>query len=212
MTDRDDYRTWDLGALRVRVPAEATLRMADPGAPFSGAVYFAFAHGSVRLSVFAAPRGGKLWPARAQEIATTRAELGDNVCSFNGEWGRELRISDAASTNWVIGVDGPRWMLLGRSTCDPRAGTELADTMRDMLRACVVFRGHEPLPVWTPLPLREPGSAGPRPETALSTAPYAGTVRLVLPEPRTPMADDRSPLRSGSGTPSHAPSGSPPAT
>ncbi|HEY9414720.1 MAG TPA: DUF3710 domain-containing protein [Pseudonocardia sp.] len=172
------------GPLRVQVPAEARPRLADPDARYSDAVFFDFPDGTVRLSVLAAPRGGGLWPERAEDIAAQRSGLGEQVHTQLGEWGPELRITDADAVNWVIGRDGPRWMLLGRSTCHHGARTDLADTMRTMIRTSAVSRGDEPLPVGTPLPLTgleertDPDDAGQR------ANPYSGALALRIPNPR----------------------------
>lgn len=189
--DLERYPEYDFGPLRVRVPAEAQLCMADPDAMYSDAAFFVFPDGKVRLSVLAAPRGGRLWPQRAEEIAAAQANLGADVQSYTGEWGQELKITDDGETNWVIGVDGPRWMLLGRSTCPVGAADDLSHTMRDMIRSSVVFRGNEPLPVRTPLLLREPGSFDADDLNEDRTeGPYAGVVTLILPKVEAPVAAD----------------------
>lgn len=180
--DLERYPEYDFGPLRVRVPVEARLRMADPDSLYSDAAFFVFPDGKVRLSVLAAPRGGHLWPERAEEIATMQANLGADVRAYTGEWGEELRITDDGETNWVIGVDGPRWMLLGRSTSPIGADAELVETMRDMIRRSVVYRGSEPLPVRTPLPLREPGTFDADSEDDRAETPYSGVVTLILPK------------------------------
>lgn len=189
--DLESCPEYDFGPLRVRAPAQAQLRMADPDEMYSDAAFFVFPDGKVRLSVLAAPRGGRLWPQRAEEIAAAQANLGADVRSYTGEWGQELQITDDGETNWVIGVDGPRWMLLGRSTCPVGAEDDLSHTMRDMIRSSVVFRGNEPLPVRTPLPLREPGSFDADDLTEDRTeGPYAGVVTLILPKVEAPVAAD----------------------
>nr|MBA2322600.1 DUF3710 domain-containing protein [Pseudonocardiales bacterium] len=142
----DQHPELDFGPLRVRVPAEAYLRMADD----NDAAYFIFPEGQVRLSLLAVPRGGRLWPDRAEQIATAQAARGADVTSVWGAWGRELRIVSNGETNWVIGVDGERWMLLGRATW-PAGGVEFVETMRGMISGSVVERGDEPLPALTPL-------------------------------------------------------------
>lgn len=189
--DLERYPEYDFGPLRVRVPADAQLRMADPDSLYSDAAFFVFPDGKVRLSVLAAPRGGRLWPERAEEIAAMQANLGADIRQHTGEWGQELQITDDGETNWVIGVDGPRWMLLGRSTSPVGADAYLAETMRDMIRSSVVFRGDEPLPVRTPLPLREPGTFEADEEREDRTeTPYSGVVTLILPKVQAPVAED----------------------
>jgi hypothetical protein len=181
----------DFGPLRVPVPAVARLRLSQPDARHSDAVYFEFPDGDVRLSVLAAPREGRLWPQRAEEIAADRAGAGEQVRAFSGEWGLELRITDATTTNWVIGLDGPRWMLLGRATSHRGAATDLLDTMRAMIRGSVVVRGDEPLPVRTPLPLHEPGRVTVADKVEQRANPYAGALSVRIPLARGPITDDR---------------------
>jgi hypothetical protein len=190
--DLERFPEYDFGPLRVRVPAEAQLRMADPDALYSDAAFFVFPDGTVRLSVLAAPREGRLWPERAEEIATMQANLGAGVRAYSGEWGQELQITDDGATNWVIGVDGPRWMLLGRSSCSDGVDGGLVETMRDMIRSSRVFRGNEALPARTPLPLRSPGTFDTEHEATDRTGstPYTGVITLVLPKIDAPVADD----------------------
>ena len=180
------------GPLRLRVPPQAKPRMSDPGRRYSDAVFFDFPDGFVRLSVLAAPRAGGLWLERAEEVAAERAGLGDRVRSFSGEWGPELRIVDAHSINWVIGMEGPRWMLLGRSTCHLGADNDLSDTLRAMMGASAVVRGDEPLPVRTPLPLSDPTSLAGGEEAAPSVGNrYRDAVSLRIPQARAPIPGER---------------------
>ena len=197
--DRDHCLEYDFGPLRVQVPAGARPRMADPDALYCDAVFFDFPDGTVRLSVLAAPREHRLWPERAEEIATAQASLGNQVRSFSGEWGRELQIIDATTMNWVIGLDGPRWMLLGRSTCrleadtdradSGRADSDLGETMRAMIRTSVVVRGDEPFPVRTPLPLKQRGGADAHDAPEQRVSPYSGAVTLIVPTVSAATAD-----------------------
>lgn len=193
----DHHIECDFGPLRVRVPTAAWPRMSDPDDRYSDAVFFDLPHGTVRLSVLAAPRAGGLWLERAEEIAAERARAGELVYAYGGEWGPELRITDATTTNWVIGREGPRWMLLGRATCEAGDGSAetgdgrvdgrvdgLADTMRAMMSASVVVRGDEPLPVRTPLPLTDPGASGAHQPVDAQASPYTGAMTLYIPSPR----------------------------
>lgn len=187
----DEFSTYsvvDFGPLRVPVPPDADVRMATEDAPFADAVFFDFPHGSIRLSVLAAPRTGGLWPERAEEIAGMQAGIGAQVSSVWGEWGRELHIVDDGEYNWVIGVDGARSMLLGRATWTGEAGWGLVDTMRTMLRLTRVERGDEPMPVRTPLPLRRPGSAVD--QASDDPGGYAAVVTMLTPPP--PEVDETS--------------------
>jgi hypothetical protein len=92
----------------------------------------------------------------------------------NGPFGPELRAqvnpsdgSTGLQPARFVGVDGPRWFLraifLGTSS-RPGPG---AERLESALRTLVVVRGHEALPVGTPLPLRLPQTdeASPAPES-----------------------------------------------
>lgn len=178
----------DFGPLRVKVPPEAQLRMSREDEVYSDAVFFDFPDGKIRLSVLAAPRSGRLWPERAEEIATSQARLGAQVSSVWGQWGRELHIADNGERNWVIGVDGSRCMLLGRATWPADNDPDLVETMRAMVRSSVVVRGTDPLPVRAPLALRRPGAV--EDEATERESPYSVPVQLVPASSVTTAADE----------------------
>lgn len=197
----DDFSTYpevDFGPLRVPVPPDAGVRMSVEDAQYADAVFFDFPNGSIRLSVLAAPRTGRLWPDRAEEIVGIQAGIGAQVSSVWGEWGRELHIVHEGEYNWVIGVDGVRSMLLGRATWVDESGWGLVDTMRTMIRHSRVQRGDEPMPVRTPLSLRRPGSAADQ-EATDDPAGYAAVVTMLTPPP--PEADEASEVDEAAETP-----------
>ncbi|MBV9313070.1 MAG: DUF3710 domain-containing protein [Pseudonocardia sp.] len=193
-----ESRELNFGPLRVWVPVGMQLRMANENGPISDAVFFTVPPGQVRLSVLAAPRSGRLWPDLAEEIASSQARLGAEVSSTWGEWGREVRIASDGELNWVIGIDGPRWMLLGRATWPDDASVGLVEPMREIMRACVVIRGDEPLPVRAALPLTPPDLLESQIEDTgqqNGRGTYADVVQLiptVTRPPRSSSGDDEA--------------------
>jgi hypothetical protein len=97
-----------------------------------------------------------LWRELAEEIACSLRDDGARVRSEWGEWGREVQAGSNGALSRFIGVDGPRWMLYGVATGPAEGAAELASTLREMIRATVVTRGADPLPVKTVLPLKLP--------------------------------------------------------
>lgn len=186
------YPELDFGPLRVRVPPQASVRMSLEDEIYSGAVFFDFPSGSVRLSLFAVPQSGKLWPERAEEIAVAQSNIGAAVSSVWGVWGRELHIVHNAEYNWVIGLDGSRWMLLGRATWTDEAGWELVEVMRSMIQHSVVDRGDQPLPVRAALPLHRPGFS-PEDEDNDRATPYSVVMTLLQPPSEEALPEDGEP-------------------
>lgn len=118
---------------------------------------------AVQVQPFAAPRTESLWDDIRVQIRESIAQTGGLVEEAQGSFGPELRAqvnpgdgSSGLQPARFVGVDGPRWFLraifLG-SSARPGPG---AERLEAALRTLVVVRGHEALPVGTPLPLRLP--------------------------------------------------------
>ena len=176
-TDLTGHTVLDLGSLRVPMPVGARPRMVDEEGHASDAVFVTLPSGRVRLSVLAVPRNTRLWPDLSEEIAAAQSTAGAEVTSECGEWGSELRIAGDGELNRVIGLDGPRWMLLGRATWPADAGSGPAETMREMMRGSVVVRGEDAVPARAPLPLTSAVQSAE--ETSAQTGPYHSVVQLV---------------------------------
>lgn len=140
----------DLGALRVAVPPAVTARIVrgTPTGPGTDLLLSA-PEFTVRVTVFAAPTGARLWAGVRAELTASHpeAEVRD------GLHGPELLLAGTR----MIGVDGPRWFLRAVvSPADARGAGEL-------LHGLVVVRGPDAMPAGTPLPLVRVGPAGSRP-------------------------------------------------
>ncbi|MGH8963492.1 MAG: DUF3710 domain-containing protein [Jatrophihabitantaceae bacterium] len=160
----DDVQRVDLGALQVPVGPGLDVRLDVNEAQQVIAVTIAGPDGSMQLGVFAAPRNEGIWDDVRAEIASSmNAQRGQAKEHLGGPFGTELsgKLPGEGGTGGLvpvrfIGVDGPRWflraMLVGAVATDAARARPFLDT----LRAVVVVRGNEPLPVREPVPLRLP--------------------------------------------------------
>ncbi|MGH3979121.1 MAG: DUF3710 domain-containing protein [Pseudonocardiaceae bacterium] len=154
----DDGRNrLDLGSVRLPVPDGAQLQVeVDRGGPVR-AVHLMTPLGQLTVTAFAAPRSGGLWNEVRRELRAQLRSDGAQVSEHDGEWGREVAAVTSQATLRFLGVDGPRWMLRGVAAGSAEQAEPLAALLRDVVRATVVVRGPEPLPVRSPLPLELPG-------------------------------------------------------
>jgi hypothetical protein len=156
----------DFGSLRIPIPARAQLQVEKGNGDLLRAVHVLVPSGRVSLSALAAPRTNPLWRGLAGEIGESLSGDGARVRAEWGEWGREVEAASNGAISRFIGVDGPRWMLYGVATGPEDGAGDLAVVLRDMMRGTVVFRGPDPLPVKTVLPLRLPEGLEERVEQA----------------------------------------------
>ncbi|WP_414711184.1 DUF3710 domain-containing protein [Pseudonocardia sp.] len=160
----------DLGALRIRVPPGATLRLDQTDGGVRRSARLVVPAGLLSLSVLAAPRSARLWPQLAEEVVAVQAGLGATVHSCPGDWGQEIQASLDSEHSWFIGVDGPRWMLYGVATGPVEHAAQLGAALREVIRSATVNRGSEPLPVKAALALSSAAS-GPRTGDGVGAGP-----------------------------------------
>ncbi len=152
----DDRARLDLGSLRLPVPEGAQLQVeVDRGGPVR-AVHLVVPQGQITVTAYAAPRSRGLWAEVARELAGQLRSDGARIGLHSGEWGREVSAVTPEVVLRFLGVDGPRWMLRGVAAGSQAQADALAEALRDVVRATVVVRGPEPLPVRSPLPLQLP--------------------------------------------------------
>jgi hypothetical protein len=161
----DDGRTrMDLGALRVPVWSGIDLRLDVNEAQQVVSATLASSDGQMQLGVFAAPRNEGIWDDVRAEIRQSLASQGGaGADRADGPFGTELtgtlKGPEGSMPVRFIGIDGPRWflraMLVGSIARDPAK----AEPFEDALRAIVVVRGTDPLPVRDPVPLQLPKEA-----------------------------------------------------
>lgn len=152
----DDVPRLDLGSVRIAVPDGVQLQLEFEDSGELQAVHLVTGVGRFTVTAYAAPRSERLWPEVREELAGQLRTDGAEVTKASGEWGEELagKLEDSALR--FLGVDGPRWMLRGIAAGPPEYAEDATMLLRDIVRASVVVRGEEPLPVRTPLPVQLP--------------------------------------------------------
>lgn len=168
---RTDNRI-DLGGLVVSGVSGMELRLqVDEQSNEVQAVRLVLGESALELRAFAAPRSAGIWPGVRREIAAEATRMGGTATEGDGPFGPELTLvvpvqdSDGqmfSQTSRVIGVDRPRWLLLG--TMFGQAALERDSALEDCFRRVVVVRGKEPMAPREPLPLTLPAGAQPAPE------------------------------------------------
>src|SRR6476660_5147512 len=133
----DDRPRVDLGALRVPVWQGVDLRLA-------------------------ANEG--IWDDVRDEIRQSLASQGGSTTDErDGPFGPELRGTlkgpEGSMPVRFVGIDGPRWFLRAMLVGPIAVNATKAAPFEDALRAIVVVRGSEPLPVREPVPLQLPKEA-----------------------------------------------------
>ncbi len=160
----DGVNRIDLGALLIPTLDGVDVQVqVDEQTGSVTSVTLASGDGAAQVQPFAAPRTSSLWEDIRGQIRDSIGQSGGLVEEAMGPLGPELRAqvnpgdgSTGLQPARFVGVDGPRWFLrtifLG-SAARPGPG---ADRLESAMRSLVVVRGHEALPVGTPLPLRLP--------------------------------------------------------
>jgi uncharacterized protein DUF3710 len=152
----DGLNRLDLGSIRIVVPDGAQLQVEMDQNKAVRAVHVVTPVGQLTLTAYAAPKSGGLWREVSTELAEQLRRDGATVRSTTGEWGLELMAALNEVSLRFIGVDGPRWMLRGVVAGPPEVADKSAHALYDLVRATVVARGNQPMPVRTPLELELP--------------------------------------------------------
>jgi hypothetical protein len=119
----------------------------------------------MQLGAFAAPKTSGIWTDVRAEIADSIRGGGGSVEEVDGPYGPELRTAVPTEAPGqlaparFVGIDGPRWFL--RALFSGPAGTDpdASALLNSVLRAVVVVRGGDAMPIRDPLPLRLPEEA-----------------------------------------------------
>jgi hypothetical protein len=160
----DNQPRVDLGALHVPVWQGIDLRLDVNEAQQVVSATLASADGQMQLGVFAAPRNEGIWDDVRDEIRQSLASQGGSTADEpEGPFGTELRGTlkgpEGSMPVRFVGIDGPRWFLRAMLVGSIAVNATKAAPFEDALRAIVVVRGSEPLPVREPVPLQLPKEA-----------------------------------------------------
>jgi hypothetical protein len=155
----------DLGGLQVPVLEGLELRVEVDEAGQVVAATLVDGASLMQLGAFAAPKTSGIWADVRAEIAESIRGGGGSVDEVDGPYGPELRTAVPTETPGqlaparFVGIDGPRWFL--RALFSGPAGTDpdASALLNSALRAVVVVRGSDAMPIRDPLPLRLPEEA-----------------------------------------------------
>lgn len=156
----------DLGALWLPAVSGLMLTMeVDESTGDVTAVRVHLGDSVLQLQAFAAPRTTGIWGEIREELVAGIEGQGGSVEVGSGPLGVEVlarvpgRGADgraAAQSMRFVGVDGPRWFVRGVVSGEGAGDPELAAPLLDLMRACVVVRGDEPMGPRELLPLTLP--------------------------------------------------------
>lgn len=150
----------DLGALRIPAIPGYDLRVEVSQEGQVVAATLASPRGEMQVGAFAAPRSAGIWDEVRGEIQATVKSEGGTLSERSGSFGPEL-VGRVPMPNGVaparfLGIDGPRWFLRALLIGPVATDAKQAAPLEDALRAVVVVRGNDPMPVREALPLRLP--------------------------------------------------------
>jgi hypothetical protein len=156
----DGVQRLDLGALMVPALPEIELRVEAGSGGHIQQVVLVWGASALQVGVFAAPRSEGIWADVREDIQATRQAEGGQAMEIPGEYDVELRVRVMSPQGPMdlryVGVDGPRWLVLGiyqgAAADDPSA----AGPLREAFRRLIVVRGDQAMPVREALPLRLP--------------------------------------------------------
>lgn len=159
----DDLNRVDLGPLQVATLAGTELRL--EAAPTGEVVAVVITDGTsgVQLGVFAAPKTEGIWTEVRREIVEQLAVEGGSGTVRDGSFGPEVLATvigpEGESQVRFAGIDGPRWFVRALFTGPAATDAASAALLEESVRAMVVARGGEAMPVRDPLPLHLPEEA-----------------------------------------------------
>lgn len=172
----DGVNRIDLGAILIAALDGVDVQVqVDEQTGAVSSVTLASGDAAVQVQPFAAPRTASLWEDIRGQIRDSIGQSGGLVEEASGSFGQELRAqvnpgdgSTGLQPARFVGVDGPRWFLRAIFLGSAARPGPSAERLESAVRSLVVVRGHEALPVGTPLPLQlphmdEPASATEKP-------------------------------------------------
>jgi hypothetical protein len=150
-----DHDRIDLGGMRLPHNSAFDIRLASVGDQHVGVVVL-YQESSLQLQALAAPKSSGLWEEIRAKIQGAASTLEEREGPFGIELAGKVTVEGGERPVRYLGVDGPRWFLLGvingRAAVDEQNAQEFIDFMKDI----VVVRGDEPMAREESIPLRRP--------------------------------------------------------
>lgn len=186
--DYPDETRVDLGAIRLAQRPDVRIQVqADPSTGNVAQLSLVAGQSAVQVQPYAAPRTAGMWDDIRGEIRSSINKSGGLVEETQGEFGVELHAQVKAQDGSTqparfCGIDGPRWFVrlvfLGQAARDPRA----AEALEEAVRAMVVVRGNEAMPMGNALAMRVPQNQSDEPAVASEPTKPAERTTITLPE------------------------------
>ncbi|MFG1942791.1 DUF3710 domain-containing protein [Nonomuraea sp. NPDC048826] len=145
----------DLGGLRLPHNPAFDVRLASVGDKHVGVVVL-WEESSLQLQALAAPKSSGLWEEIRAKIRGAAKTLEEREGPFGVELAGKVTVEGADRPARYLGVDGPRWFLLGVVNGRAAIDEELAAAFTDFIKDIVVVRGDEPMAREESIPLRRP--------------------------------------------------------
>lgn len=178
----------DLGA--IRLPQRPDVRIQVQADPSSGNVVqlsLVAGQSAVQVQPYAAPRTAGMWQDIRGEIRSSINKSGGLVEETQGEFGVELHAQVKAQDGSTqparfCGIDGPRWFVrlvfLGKAARDRQS----AHVLEEAVRAMVIVRGNEAMPMGNALSMRVPQNQSDDQAVAAEAIKPTERTTITLPE------------------------------
>ncbi|MBF8188391.1 DUF3710 domain-containing protein [Nonomuraea sp. K274] len=146
----------DLGGLRLPHNPDFDLRLASLGDQHV-AVVVIYKDTTLQLQALAAPRSSGLWDdTKTKIMAQAKGQLEEQEGPFGTELHGELKADGNVRPARYLGVDGPRWLLLGVISGKGAFDESIAGAFVEYIKDVVVVRGDDPMAREAPIPLSRP--------------------------------------------------------
>lgn len=145
----------DLGGLRVPHNPDFEIRLASLGDQHVGLVVL-YEESTLQLQALAAPKTGGLWDEIRVKLHTGGATLQESEGPFGTELTGKVNAEGTERPVRYVGLDGPRWLLLGVISGRAALDEQVAEALVDFIRDVVVVRGDEPMAREEAITLRRP--------------------------------------------------------
>jgi hypothetical protein len=115
--------------------------------------------GKLQVRALAAPKSGGLWDDERAGIIETITKAGGQASEVDGPFGPEVQVLEMVPVAGegeagqgltepqparFVGVDGPRWLLVGKISGPAAASPELIRPLEEVFADIVVVRGDHP--------------------------------------------------------------------
>ncbi|MEU6710209.1 DUF3710 domain-containing protein [Nonomuraea sp. NPDC046802] len=161
----------DLGGLRLPHNPDFDVRLASVGDQHVGVVVL-YEENSLQLQALAAPRSSGLWDEIKTKIRAQAKDLEEREGPFGTELTGEMKVDGDVRPARYLGIDGPRWFLLGVISGSGAFDEAVAGAFVELIKDVVVVRGDEPMAREEPIPLRRPNETADETDERPSFNPF----------------------------------------